>query len=294
MNVAAVGACEDGVRITRAARPGVAVVELARTARLNALDAATADRLGRHLVQLGEDPQVGAVVITGSGSAFCSGDDLHEVAAVTAEAFRRGVEALQRITLAVVESPVPVIAAINGAALGAGLELTLGCDVRLAAESATFGLPEIRWGLSVTNGASVLLPRLIGEEQARRVILGGQVHDSAWARSAGLVMEVVPDGELRARALTLASEFADRPAEVVAATRRLLSRPDELKAALTRETATVCAVREGEYAHRALAAFAARSASRRSQREGSRQEPAQQDNGQPGESWGAVSNGEAT
>lgn len=197
------------------------------------------------------------IVLTGAGSAFCSGDDLAEAARSDAETFDDGIELLQQATRILLESRSPSIAALNGPAIGGGLELALACDLRIAAETATFACPEVEWGLVCTNGASVLLPECIGLGRARDMLLTGRHYDAAWALAAGLVTEVVPPDRVRDRAAALAVELTDR-AGAVRLTRQLLrdGRGDGVLRALERESAAVGAARRSPAATMSLLAFA--------------------------------------
>lgn len=237
----------------------VAVIRLHRPQRRNALDTATATALADAISELSHDDLIGAIVLTGSNSAFCSGDDLHEIATATREDFRRGIEGLQRITNAMADSPVPLVAAINGAAFGAGLELTLMCDFRLAAESASLGFPEVHWGLTVTNGTSLLLPRLIGADTARHVILEGKTMSSTWAYESGLVHEVATDNKLLDRARVIASGLAALPPVAIAQTRSFIVDRSELSLALQREVQAAVTAWSTDHARVSLARFTQRT-----------------------------------
>jgi enoyl-CoA hydratase/carnithine racemase len=200
-----------------------------------------------------------AIVLTGAGSAFCSGDDLAEAARTDAETFDENITLLQRTTRILSDTDKPSVAALNGAAIGGGLELTLACDLRIAAEQAVFGCPEVVWGLVCTNAASVLLPALVGHGRAREMLLTGRTYDAAWALAAGLVSEVVPGARLGERAIELAGELAEH-APAVRATRHLLRAAggDATVRALERESAAVAVARRGDAAVTSLRAFAAR------------------------------------
>jgi len=256
-------AAERGLRVSHPSDRGVVVIELARPERRNALNAATSAELARQIAEVGSSGHARALVITGSGTAFCSGDDLQEIGTAGAEDFRRNIEGLQQITAAVAESPVPVVAAINGPAFGAGLELTLACDFRLAGRSATFCLPEMQWGLTITNGASVFLPMLIGPDRTRQMIFDGTVFTSAWAKSAGLVSDVVEDNELIDRALDLAARLAALPSAAVAVTRKLLGDATDLQTVLQRETEVACAMWATEFSQQSLKGYLARHKGRK-------------------------------
>jgi enoyl-CoA hydratase/carnithine racemase len=201
----------------------VVVLALDRPHVHNALDRAMVDALAHALAHADADPSVRAVVLTGVGASFCSGDDLREAAAADRDAFRELLAGLQRLTTTLVELGKPVVAAFNGPAYGAGLELALGCDARLATPSFTCATPEVQLGLLATGGASLLLPMLVGPARARRLLLSGATVDAAWCLAAGLVDELVEPDRLLARAVTLARELSAGPAGAVAQTRALLA-----------------------------------------------------------------------
>jgi enoyl-CoA hydratase/carnithine racemase len=221
----------DGAETLRCGFDGpVAVVQLNRPQVRNALDPALCIRLQRTLEQLDDDPEVRAIVLTGAGRTFCSGDDLNVVRAASEADFRRAIERLQALTRCLVDLETPVVCALNGPALGAGLELALACDVRIAAPGFFCATPEVRLGLIATNAATVLLPLLIGPGRARRMLLGGGRVDAAWCLSAGLIDAIDEAETLLASALAWASEFAEAGPAALAASRRLLNAP--LRAAL--------------------------------------------------------------
>jgi len=169
----------------------VATVVIDNPARLNALGSALLSAFVQALTKLGEEPELRAVVVTGAGErAFVGGADIREMGAIDgpdgARAFITGVH---RACAAVRACPVPVIARIQGYCFGAGLELAAACDLRIAAETAELGMPEVRLGIpSVVEAA--LLPMLIGWGRTRRLLLTGETIDAACALSWGLV-EVV-------------------------------------------------------------------------------------------------------
>ncbi|WP_168221218.1 enoyl-CoA hydratase/isomerase family protein [Actinomadura sp. WMMA1423] len=211
------------------------------------------------LAELEGSAETGAIVLTGAGPGFCSGDDLSEAASTDAETFDESVGLLQRLTGKLLDMETPVIAAINGPAMGGGLELTLACDLRLASQHAVFACPEVAWGLVVTNGASVLLPAIVGHGRARDMVLTGRTFDPAWALTAGLVSEVLPGDRLVDRAVALAEEMASR-SQAVRLTRRLLDHGgrEAVAGALAREAAAVGEARRGPAGEKGLRDFAAR------------------------------------
>ncbi|HEX4815642.1 MAG TPA: enoyl-CoA hydratase/isomerase family protein [Nonomuraea sp.] len=241
----------------------VSVVTLNRPERRNALSRQMLCDLINALVEADGHDQTAAIVITGAGSAFCSGDDLTEAARTDAETFDETIEGLQRVTRVLLTSGKPSVAAINGAAMGGGLELTLACDLRVASRDAVFACPEVAWGLVCTNGASVLLPSIIGHGRARDMLLTGRTYDATWALAAGLVTEVLPGDQVLDRAVVCGAELSSR-AQAVRLTRRLLGDGghEDVLRALECEAVTVGEARRTDVAEANLRAFAARRALR--------------------------------
>lgn len=248
-------------------RGPVSVVTLNRPEVRNALSRKMLRALIDGLGEAERREQTGAIVLTGAGPGFCSGDDLSEAAHTEAEAFDETIVLLQRVTSTLLDSNKPSIAAINGAAMGGGLELTLACDLRVAAHHAVFACPEVAWGLVCTNGASVLLPAMVGHGRARDMVLTGRSFDAAWALAAGLVSEVLPDGQVLDRAIALAEELASR-SQAVRLTRRLLgdANDEAIMRALGREAVAVGKARRGSAAETSLRDFAARHTDEGTQR----------------------------
>ncbi len=189
----------------------VATIRLNRPKALNALDAATLRELARAIRDIRRDDGVRAVVITGAGEkAFCAGADIAAMAAMSGEdghAYSRlGHEVLGRLE----ELDVPVVAAVNGVALGGGLELALACDLIVAAQKARLGLPEITLGLIPGFGGTQRLVLRTGLARARELVYLGGMVPADEALRIGLVNRVVPDNQLAAEAATLAAELASR------------------------------------------------------------------------------------
>ncbi len=198
-------------RVRCAPGPPVARVTLARPEKLNALDQATLLELDRVFEHLRGQVAAGlrAVIVTGAGErAFAAGADIAELAGLDAaaalEASRRG----NRVFSKIAAFPVPVIAALNGFALGGGLELALACTLRIAAEHAKLGQPEVRLGLIPGYGGTQRLPRLIGRGPALQMLLSGEPVDAATALRLGLVNQVVPAEGLMAAAEACAATIA--------------------------------------------------------------------------------------
>lgn len=199
---------------------GIATVALARAAKRNAMSSEVARDLAGAFRLISDDPSLRVVVLKGDGPCFCAGADVREMVGLdptSAEAFIRG---LHHAIEAVMKCPVPVVSAIHGACIGAGLELVAGADLRIAADDAKFSMPEVLVGIpSVIEAA--LLPRLIGRGRTARLVLTGETIDAATAERWGLVEEVVPAAELAVRAAALAGAIADADPAAVRAQKLL-------------------------------------------------------------------------
>jgi enoyl-CoA hydratase len=186
----------------------VAVITINRPDKRNALSTTVRREIIEALDALRDNDAVRVIVFTGAGEkTFIAGADIAEFAQRTAVEQREAMVG-RRIFDEIAAYPKPVIAMINGFALGGGCELALACDVRIAARSARFGQPEIRLGLIPGGGGTQRLPRLIGSGRALRLILSGELIDAAEAHRIGLVDELVDDTELRAHTLELARAIA--------------------------------------------------------------------------------------
>ncbi len=191
----------------------VAVITVNRPEKLNALDATTVAELTAAFTQVRDDREIGAAVFTGAGDrAFVAGADIAEIRGLDAaggvEMARRG----QALTLLMERTGKPVLAAINGYALGGGCELAMACTLRVAARSAKLGQPEINLGIIPGYGGSQRLARLIGEGKAMELILTGAMVTAEDALALGLVNRVVEPGQARSVAETWARELlATRP-----------------------------------------------------------------------------------
>lgn len=234
---------------------GVRVLTLNRPHRLNAIVPELLEDLIAALQAADRDPAVRAIVLTGAGRAFCAGDDLKEFASQSKDAAstRAYIERIQDVTRAMVLGDTPVIGAIRGWAVGGGLEWVINCDFALAAEGTRFFFPEVALGVFVTGGVTALLPRIVGLQRARELILLGERFDAAQAEAWGLVWKVVPDADLLREALALARRIAALPPGPVRDLRRILAGQAHagLQAALVAETeATVRGFLDPETARR--------------------------------------------
>jgi enoyl-CoA hydratase/carnithine racemase len=195
------------VRVDRA-EGGAVWVTLDRPAARNALSRAVNLELARLAGELGADPSVRAVLLTGAGDAFSAGADLKERKGVSAADSGPYIDAISGAIRAWAEMPRATIALLNGAAFGGGLELALACDLRIAAEGAAMGLTEVRLGIMPGAGGTQRLARLIGVARAKELVLTGRRIDAARALAIGLVHDVVPAAGLRAAGEAVAAELA--------------------------------------------------------------------------------------
>lgn len=189
----------------------VAVVTINRPKVLNALNRRVIDELGRAMRELQQDTTVGAIVLTGAGDkAFVAGADINELAVLTPAQGKEHARAGQALLDAIEHLGKPVIAAINGFALGGGCELAMACTVRLAADTARLGQPEINLGLMPGYAGTQRLPRLVGKGLALEILLTGDLIPATRAYEIGLVNRVVPAGELAGEAKKLAAALASK------------------------------------------------------------------------------------
>lgn len=206
---------------------GIATITLDRPERLNALTFEVYRELRETFRDLGAAPDVRVVVITGEGRGFCSGGDVDGIIAELFAEGARGLLEFTRVTGALIQSIVecrrPVIAAVNGVAVGAGAVIASACDVRIAAESARFGFIFPKVGLSGADmGASYLLPKIVGRGRAAELLYFGHLIDAREAERIGLVNRVVADGAALATAQAWARELARGPAFAHAMTKQML------------------------------------------------------------------------
>jgi enoyl-CoA hydratase len=192
----------ENLRVER--RDGIAIVTVARPARLNALDARTIEELEAAFAALAVDPEVRGVVLTGEGEkAFVAGADIEALSGLDAERGRELSRRGQRVFDRIEGLGKPVVAAVNGFALGGGCELALACHVRVASESASLGTPEVKLGLMCGYGGTQRLPRLVGAGAALEILLTGERVEAREALRLGLVNRVVPKEALLAEAEAL-------------------------------------------------------------------------------------------
>lgn len=216
-----------------------AVMTLNRPEQANAINAAVRRELSEAAEAIARDASVRAVIVTGAGRHFCAGADLRE-----SRDDRRASRASFPGAADLSALPQPVIAAINGSALGGGCELALTCDFRFMAETATIGLPEIRFGALPRGGGTARLPRVVGLAAAKRLIMTGEPVGAAEAERIGLADWTGPAGQLMPAALALAEQLSQRAGYALATAKALLNNALEvdLAAALAAERTQVRAM----------------------------------------------------
>src|SRR5205814_1989686 len=212
-----------------------------RPDRLNALNNELAMAVNDALGRIAEDHSVGVVVITGAGRAFCAGGDLGALGKGRQTGATHELEPLLRAGMQMVlkmrTMPQPVIAAVNGAAAGAGMNIALAADIRIAAEEATFGQNFARVGLFPDFGGTYFLPQLVGPAKAAELFYTGDMIDAKTALQLGIVNQVVPATELEAEVNSLAQKIAQGPPLAIRAVKKTLfsSESEKLTLALGQE-----------------------------------------------------------
>jgi 2-(1,2-epoxy-1,2-dihydrophenyl)acetyl-CoA isomerase len=226
-------------------RDGVGWLRLRRPDKLNALTTRMAEEALDALTAARDDEEVRCLVITGEGRGFCAGQDLTEFTGGdgsggapldVAEHLRSGYN---RMIAAIVELPMPVVAAVNGVAAGAGLSLALACDVRIASDAARFLQAFVKIGLVPDSGSNWLLPRVVGYAKALELSITGDQIDAAEALRIGLVNRVVPAEEFESAVTEYAERMAQAPTRAIAATKELMGQSLRLTLAETLEREAV-------------------------------------------------------
>ena len=241
-------------------RPGVGLVTFNRPQRLNAIDPELDAATAAALRELQDDAAVRCIVLTGAGDkAFCAGADIPTYLPMLRGNIEAGRDDPQVCGLTHrATTTKPLLAAINGLALGGGLEVALACDLRIASDNARFGLPEIRLGLLAGGGGCTRLPRTVPAALAAEMILTGEPIGAQRALEAGLVSRVVPAAALMDTALELAQAVAARAPMSLRACTELLRRAryDEVQDALAHERRLFAALMQSQDGREGVTAFA--------------------------------------
>ena len=240
----------------------IATLTLNRPERLNALGDTLRDDLCDAFIKSAADPEVRVIVLTGAGRGFCSGGDVKSMSerdksGEVPPASEKFAMIRDRIILAMRDCPKPVIAAVNGAAAGAGMNMALACDMRIASTAAKFSQAFVKRGLSPDWGGTYFLPRLVGTAKACELLFTGDTIDAAEAFRLGIVNAVVAPEALMPETYKLARKIADGPPVAIQGTKRALyhSQDVDLRAALEFETFAQTVVRETEDVKEGVRAF---------------------------------------
>jgi 2-(1,2-epoxy-1,2-dihydrophenyl)acetyl-CoA isomerase len=243
-------------------RDRIATLTLNRPDRLNALGDTLRDDLYDAVAKSAADPEVRVLVITGAGRGFCSGGDVkamseREQGGDAPPTSERWLPIRDRVILAMRDCPKPVIAAINGAAAGAGMNLALACDLRIASTAAKFSQAFVKRGLTPDWGGSWFLPRIVGAAKASELIFTGDTIDAAEALRLGIVNAVVAPEQLMAEAYKLARKIADGPPVAIQLAKRAIhhNQDVDLRSGLEFETFTQGICRQTEDSKEGVKAF---------------------------------------
>jgi enoyl-CoA hydratase len=209
-------------------KDNIGLLTINRPDKLNAISNELTAELRSLLDELEKDNDLRVVIITGAGDkAFVAGADIKELVERDSRLGRQVSSERQEIFSRIENLPVPVIAAVNGYALGGGLEIALACNIRICSEKAQFGAPEVKLGIIPGDGGTQRLPRLVGLGRAMEMILTGDFIDAQEAYRIGLVNEVVPAEDLMDKAMELAKKIASRPPLAVRYAKEAVNRSQE-------------------------------------------------------------------
>lgn len=197
---------------------GVATITLNNPGERNTLTAPMVAEIVAAMDDIEADESMGAVVVTGAAPAFCAGANLGNLAEATGESLKNIYEGFLRIAY----SPLPTLAAVNGAAVGAGMNLALGCDVRVAARRAKFDTRFLQIGIHPGGGHTWMLRRIAGPQAAMATVIFGDILDGAEAERIGLAWKCVDDDQLQTVAHEMAARAASRPRELLKVTKRTI------------------------------------------------------------------------
>ena len=216
-------------------------VRLARPEKANALNRATVTSLLEIVAEAEREGTIRLLILTGMGHVFCAGADLAEILAGGSEGLRELLSLIRELTGRIERSPIIVVAAVNGAARAGGLELVLACDAVVAGQSASFGDAHLANGILPGGGSTARLPRVIGWQRAKWLILSGSSIDAVTATDWGLVHKVVPDDELAAAAQDIGELLHPSDGRTTQRAKQLLAMTSEqpLAASLEAEIATL-------------------------------------------------------
>ncbi len=206
----------------------IALITLNRPDALNALSRGLLEELDKVLEEIRKDDKIRSVVITGAGRAFSAGFDLSEAGAGDEADMKAGMKLGQNVFDKIETFDKPVIAAINGYALGGGLEMAAACDMRIASEKASLGTTEVNLGLIPSWGGCVRIPKLTGRANAAQILLTGERFDAKEAERLGLLNKIVAPDELKSTAMYLAGQLATKAPIAMRIVKNILSKAMEI------------------------------------------------------------------
>jgi enoyl-CoA hydratase len=246
-------------------RGSIAILKFNRADKLNALSVPMLEDVASALNWLGGGDDASAIVVTGAGRAFSAGDDLPATESLSRVAFEQLLRAFQELTRAVLSSHVPVVAALNGIAVGGAAEFTLACDARVGYPGAAFLFPENDVGLTISNASTYLLPRLIGS-RALPLILDARRIEGTEAHQLGLIDHLVETKEeVVPKALAVAGRWVERGLATAFHLRMLRPPMDEVEAAIARENEIGAEAWESGAAERGITRFLKEQTARKKQ-----------------------------
>lgn len=238
---------------------GVGTITLNRPHRKNAFTLAMLDDWAAALTSAGTDPEVRVVLITGSDGSFCSGVDLQEFEKISSTLERQQVltQHVHRVAAATLELDKPLIAAVDGVAVGAGMDMALLCDIRIASDRARFSEAYVRVGLIPGDGGAHLLPRIVGRARALELLWTGRFVDAHEALDLGLVQAVHAPENLFAAVAHLCRQLADGPPLAIQAIKRLVRHGEhvDLRTSLSMVAAEQAVIQSTRDSGEAVAAF---------------------------------------
>lgn len=252
-------------------RDNVATIVLSRPERLNALTMTMIDACFEALVELRDNDRCRVIILTGKGRGFCSGADIDEMTDVGPAAKKALLsQRIHRIPLLLEGLDKPMIAMINGPAFGAGLDMALMCDVRIAADTALLGSAYVKLGMVPGNGGTFFLPRVIGSSRALELLWTADTIDAQTANRIGLVNHCVPSDQLVPFTHELATRIAAMPAEAVSAIKRAVYQGvrSDLRTALDSISSQLAVIQETPASKEALRVFRERWRSRNTDERG--------------------------
>ena len=242
----------------------VAIVKFDRADKLNALTVPMLEDVAGALKWLGSGEEAGAIVVTGAGRAFSAGDDLPATESLSRDDFERLLDRFQALTRAVLTSRVPVIAALNGIAVGGAAEFTLACDARVGYPGADYLFPENEVGLTISNASTYLLPRLVGS-RALPLVLDARRIDGTEAHRLGLIDHFVEtQDEVVPKAVEIANRWIERGLATPFHLKVLRPPMEEVEAAIARENEIGAGAWEAGTAHEGIARFLEEQKARKS------------------------------